>query len=190
MGDKKWLALGIVAATAIAVAPAARAMGSCDGTWSANALRPLPDPLVVHLVVADDSPNNLDLAARFNDGLQRAGVAVGGTPTAQLRLMVSLDGGLGETASVRVDDSFGWTGGGSGVQRQKPAESQFGRPQQGAAPVIVQLRAELRPGANAPVAWVATLRCTRQDGDDRRLAYDIGTLLGGGLGRRVDQTGF
>lgn len=189
MDMQKRLALAILLAVGMAAASPAWALNSCTGTWSATPLRPAPDPLVVHLAVADDSPRNLDLAAQFNAGLRRSGVAIDGAPTAQLQLRVTMSGGLSEDDPVApAGHSFSWMGG--GVQPQYPDETRIGRSRQDAPPVTVRLRAELRPSPAAPVAWVATLQCARQGDDDRQLAYDIGRLIGGAIGQRVDQARF
>ena len=100
-----------------------------------------------------------------------------------------MSGGLSEDDPVApAGHSFSWMGG--GVQPRSPDETRIGRSRQDAPPVTVRLRAELRPSPAAPVAWVATLQCARQGDDDRQLAYDIGRLIGGAIGQRVDQARF
>ncbi len=166
------------------------AMGSCSGSYSASLLRPLPAPLVVGVVVLDNSPRNLQLASRFNAGLQQAGIAISGTPTAQMTLTVTLNSGLGGSDAALVpqqDYSFSWR---NGYDLQRPGQTQFGGNRQAPQATTVQLRADLRPSLSEPVAWVATLQCTMQGSDEDQLAFDIGSLLGGGIGKRVDQAPF
>jgi hypothetical protein len=179
-------ALALIVAGVVAPALAAE---SCRGTYSATLIQPLPKPLVVGLIVRDDSPRNLTLAAKFKAGMQHAGVSVNGAPTARLSLTVALTGGMADAAPVASDDdSFSWIGG--GVQLQAPDQSRFGRPSQTVRPMTVQLRAEVRAAAGGPVAWVATLRCAMRGDDEQKLAYDIGTAIGRAMGRRVDQARF
>jgi hypothetical protein len=191
MSMTKCLSAAWLAMVAVAAAHPGWAMGSCSGTYAATLLRPLPAPLVVGLVLRDDSPRNVDLASRFTAGMQQAGIAVTGVANMQLTLVVTLsdNSGFGDAAPApQSDGSFGWWNG--GVDRQLPDASRFGGSRQTPGPVTVRLRAELRPSLADPVAWVATLRCTMQGSDERQLAYDIGTVIGGAIGRRVEQTSF
>jgi hypothetical protein len=181
---------GAAILAALAAAPA-WAMGSCSGTYSATLLRPLPAPLVVGLLVRDDSPRNIDLAAQFTAGLQRAGIAATGAANAQLSLAVTRSdaGGSGGAAPVAPsDNAFSWWNG--GMDPQSPDESRFGGNRPPPGPATLYLRAEIRPSPADPVAWVATLQCTLQGSDDRQLAFDLGTVIGGAIGRRVEQTAF
>lgn len=181
--------IGAAMLAAVAARPG-QAMESCTGTYSATLLRPLPVPLVVGVAPRDNSPRNLDLVGQFRAGLEKAGVAVTGTPTAQLTLNVTRSsGGFRDDAPEPAPEAgFGWMGG--GVDRQLPDESRFGGSRQAAGPVTVLLRAELRRTPTDPVAWVATLQCNMQGNDDRLLSFEIGTLIGGAIGRRVDQARF
>lgn len=190
---KTYRLAGACAALAIMFAPLpGRAMESCAGTYSATLLRPLPAPLVVGLLVRDDSPRNVDLAAQFNAGLQKAGVAVAGAANVQLTLTVTISGagggGDGVAPMSDPDSSSSWWNG--GVTQQYADESRFGGAPQAPGPGTLQLRAELRPSMAEPVAWVASLQCSLQGSDDRQLAYDMGTVIGGAIGRRVEQGSF
>ena len=183
---------GASAAILMALAPLPGwAIDSCSGTYSATLLRPLPSPLVVGLVIQDDSPRNIDLAARFNAGLQKAGIAVTGAANVQLTLRVTLsnDASLGDAAPVpSSDSSSSWWNGGANLQL--PGQSRFGGNRQSPALVTVRLRAEIRRSPTEPVAWVGTLRCAMQGSDEQQLAYDIGTVIGGAIGQRADQISF
>lgn len=188
--DVKRLVLGglAVAFACLAGAPAAWAMASCSGSYAAALLSALPQPLVVRLKIFDDSPRNLDLAARFTNGLRQSGISVDGTPTAQLALTVSLSGGNAAAAPVPSSDftNFEWAG---GLNQSSPDQTKFGAaPAPG--PQTLLMRAELRRSADAPVAWVGTLQCSVQTGDTRQLAYDLGTIVGGALGKRSERTPF
>ena len=181
---------GVAILLALAAAPAA-ALESCSGSYAATLLRPLPAPLVVGLVVRDNSPRNVDLAARFTAGMQKAGIAVNGPATMQLSLQVTMGdgGGTDDTAPAPPSDpAFTWWNG--GADPQLPGQSRFGARSPNPGPVMVRLRAELRRSLADPVAWVATLQCAMQGSDERQLAFDIGTVIGGAIGRRVEQQSF
>jgi hypothetical protein len=81
-------AIATVEILAIALAAAAAAMPTCEGTYSAMSLRSLPDHIVVGLDIHDQSPVNLRLAERFLAGVRKAGVDVG--PEANVLLHVSI----------------------------------------------------------------------------------------------------
>ncbi len=160
----------------------------CHGSYSATLLRPLPAPLVVGLDIRDDSPGNLDLAARFKSGLQKAGVATTGTPTAQLNLAVTLTGGPQRREPFDAPaNSFGWMGG--GINMQEPNAGRFGRPA-APPPMLLQIRATLSAAASGPVQWVAVLQCSMRGADDRALAFQIGSLIGQAIGKRVENKPF
>jgi hypothetical protein len=57
-------------------------------------------------------------------------------------------------------------------------------------PVILMLRARLRDAQTDTVDWIATLQCTPQGNDNRQLAYDLGTLIGAAIGKRIDRSPF
>jgi hypothetical protein len=47
---------------------------SCEGTYAATSLQPLPERVVVDLDIRDRSKRNLMLADRFLSGVRQAGV--------------------------------------------------------------------------------------------------------------------
>ena len=67
----------LLAASVMAWGSGASAAPSCQGTYAATSLQPLPDRVVVDLDIRDRSPRNLMLADRFLKGVREAGVAVG-----------------------------------------------------------------------------------------------------------------
>ena len=168
------------------------AMGGCSGTFSASALKPLPQPLVLGLTVFDDSPRNAQLAAQFRAGLTAAGVTLGGAPNAKLSVNVSITGGGdggGSAPSQPLNQSFSWLNG--GLDRQAPQESELGSLSfDPATPMALFLRAEVRAGGSDWPAWVGLLNCSMQGGDQRQMAYDIGATLGGAIGQEVPQRPF
>ncbi len=190
MSTTRRLAGACAAIAAVIASQPGWAMGSCSGSYAATLLRPLPAPLAVGLVIRDDSPRNVDLAARFTAGLQKAGIDVTGAATMQLTLVATLsnNAGFADAPVPPSDSSFSWWNG--GVDRQLPGQSQFGGNRQDPGPVTLRLRAELRASPSDPVAWVATLQCAMQGSDERQLAYDIGTVIGGAIGKRTERTPF
>jgi hypothetical protein len=68
-GDKK--------TSAIVWCGGAGATQSCQGTYAATSLQPLPQRVVVDLDIHDRSQRNLMLADRFLRGVHEAGLAVG-----------------------------------------------------------------------------------------------------------------
>src|SRR5690349_15145379 len=74
----------------------ASAAPSCEGTYAATVLRPLPERMVVDLDIRDRSPRNLMLAERFLRGIREAGIGVGQDGNVLLHVSTSR---LGETSS-------------------------------------------------------------------------------------------
>ena len=61
-------------------------------------------------------------------------------------------------------------------------------PKQAVQSALLFMRAQLQPvGSNAP-AWIATLQCTLQPADNQQLAYQLGYLIGGAIGKRIDNS--
>ena len=67
----------LLAASVMALGGGASAAPSCQGTYAATSLQPLPEQVVVDLDIRDRSRRNLMLADRFLRGVREAGVAVG-----------------------------------------------------------------------------------------------------------------
>ena len=78
--------LAVVTVVAIGWACGAKAMPTCQGTFAATSLQPLPAQIVVDLDILDRSPRNLMLADRFLTGVRDAGVAVGTKPSVLLHV--------------------------------------------------------------------------------------------------------
>jgi len=201
----------VVAAVGSLTPGAGWAMDSCAGQYAAALIRALPAPLVLGLDIADSTPMNVALAQSFTQGLKDAGQAVGEGANANAFLTLSyrvsgLDGGgggggggggvnLGTGAwvgggnagwAVPSEDNTAWLSGGqTAVMPGIPNTTIFtGRPS--AQPATLFMRAEVRPSMNGSVNWVATIQCTIQGGDTQRLAYQLGQLIGGTVGRRVE----
>ncbi len=173
---------------------AARAQSTCAGVYSAARLQPVPNPLTVQLEVWDNSPSNIALAARFTTGMRNAGVQVSARPTAKLRLNVHLVGGNNDAGGGSSQDSqySDWNGLQGGLTQTYPdmPEDQLLQRRRADGPATLMMRAELRTGDAAPVAWVATVQCEVQTDSMADLAGDMGTLIGKSLGRTVESQRF
>ena len=77
---------GLLVVVAVAWACGAKAMPTCQGTFAATLLQPLPAQIVVDIDILDRSPRNLMLAGRFLTGVRDAGVAVGTKPSVLLHV--------------------------------------------------------------------------------------------------------
>ena len=109
---------------------------SCQGTYAATSLQPLPERVVVDLDISDRSKRNLMLANRFLTGVREAGVAVGQDANVLLHVTTSR---LGETPSGAVrgaernySELGGLAGGGSQLfisfRQFHTASQDIGRP--------------------------------------------------------------
>ena len=86
-------------------ANAATAAGSCQGTYAATLLQPLPAQVVVGLDIRDRSPRNLQLAERFLTGIRDAGIVVGAQPNVLLHVSISQLGGVSSRQSRGAEQS-------------------------------------------------------------------------------------
>jgi hypothetical protein len=177
----------------------AHAMQSCTGIYSATLLQPLTEPTVVGLDLADSSVVPPNLGQAFTNGMQAAGVTVTGAPTVSLRLSYQVigqgsGGGGGDGLNTGGGPQTGWSSwsGGDAAALQGgqtlalpdiPNYDAFS-PAQPVQSALLMLRAEARnAGANAP-DWVASLQCTMQGTDNQTLAYQLGYLIGGAIGKQ------
>lgn len=169
---------------------------SCTGTYHARSLQPLPVPTIVALDIRDASSRNLDLAARFTDGLHRAGVSTGGVPNSRMELTARISGTESEdrfgapnnpAASAARGNELGERLRVLPEMPRLPLLDHRGKPR--IAPALF-LRAELVEADTHKVLWLAIVHCTMAPVDDKQLAYDLGVLVGASLGRTVGQTSF
>ena len=185
---------------AVCVAGPARAMDSCSGMYSATLLHPLAEPTIVELDLADSSDVSKHLGEAFTNGMQEAGTTVTGTPTVKLRLSYQIigqggsgpggGGGLNQGGGAQTGWT-GWSGGDAaalqgGQTAALPDIPNFDAfsPKQPVQSALLVVRFEARNvGADAP-DWVASLQCTMQGTDNKTLAYQLGRLVGGALGKQ------
>jgi hypothetical protein len=122
----------LLAASVMVWCGGASATPSCQGTYAATSLQPLPERMVVDLDIRDRSRRNLMLADRFLRGAREAGIAVG--PDANVLLHVSTSR-LGETSSGATrgaertySELGGLAGGGIGRNCRRCLRRAQGRP--------------------------------------------------------------
>ena len=178
----------------------AYALDSCTGHYSATLLKPLAQPAIVAIDLADSSDVSARLGAAFTNGMQAAGVAVTGTPSVTLRLSYQVTGqGGGGTGGGGLNQGGGAVTGWSSWSGGDAASLQGGQtlalpgfpnydafaPQQPVQSALLMLRVEARNLYDSP-NWVAMLQCTLAGTDNQALAYQLGYLIGGAIGQQRD----
>ena len=185
----------LLAASVMVWCGGASATPSCQGTYAATSLQPLPGRVVVDLDIRDRSPRNLTLAERFLGGVRGAGVAVGRDANVLLHVSTSQ---LGETSSgvtrgaERTYSELGGLAGG-GMRPELPPMPATGtrasRPAPPAQPLLV-LRMDATVGAETRSAWIASVQCRMTGSDEGDVAQELGRVIGGALGKRVERQAF
>jgi hypothetical protein len=191
---------GLLVLCSAALAGRVQAMDSCTGQYSAAALQALPVPNVVALDLRDSSDTNVTLARAFTDGMRAAGQRVDGAATTKLTLVYQIlgqdnasaggsgaPGGAGSGWSDWSGSNAPWLQGGQSAALPDMPRYDMFSPAPAPQPVMLMLRAQLRDAQTNTVDWVATLQCNPQGNDNRQLAYDLGRLIGGALGKRIDR---
>jgi hypothetical protein len=167
------------------------AMDTCSGQLSAAALHPLPNPAITILDVFDNSARSLRLGRIFTDGMKRGGMRVDGTPTLKAVVTVSnLGGGDSYRPRYRAadrNDSYALEGGVYRALPDLPSDSILAPASPAQAPLLI-VRVELRNAESAQVDWIASLQCTPRGGDDQRLAFELGELVGRSAGKRIESS--
>jgi hypothetical protein len=180
----------------------ARALESCSGKYSAVLLHPLTEPTVVALDLHNGADVNAALAQAFTNGMREAGLVVSGTPTVKLSLSYQVIGqGAGGANGGGPNQGSGaqtgwtdWSGGGAAALEggqtlampDIPSYDAFS-PRQPVQSALLVLRVEARnTGGGSTVNWVASVQCTMKGTDNQTLAYQLGYLIGGAVGKRRD----
>jgi hypothetical protein len=185
----------LLAASVMVWCGGASATPSCQGTYAATSLQPLPERMVVDLDIRDRSRRNLMLADRFLRGAREAGIAVG--PDANVLLHVSTSR-LGETSSGAArgaERTYSELGGlaGGGMRPKLPPMPATGtrasRPAPTAQPLLV-LRMDATVGKDTRSAWIASVQCQMTGSDEGDVAQELGRVIGGALGKRVERQAF
>jgi hypothetical protein len=63
------------------------------------------------------------------------------------------------------------------------------RPAPASQPLLV-VRVDATEGKNTRVAWIASVQCRMTGSDEGRLAQELGSVIGGVLGKRVERQSF
>ena len=186
----------LLAASVMAWGSGANAAPRCQGTYAATSLQPLPERVVVDLDIRDRSPRNLMLADRFLKGVREAGVAVGQEANVLLHVSTSR---LGETSSGTprgAERTYSELGGlaGGGMRPRLPPVPTTGMKASRSAPAaqpLLALRVDATEGKNTRIIWVASLQCQITGRpDDGGVARELGRVIGGALGKRVERQAF
>ena len=187
----------LLAASVMAWGSGASAAPSCQGTYAATSLQPLPDRVVVDLDIRDRSPRNLMLADRFLKGVREAGVAVGQEANVLLHVSTSRLGGTSSGAPRGAERTYSELGGlaGGGMRPRLPPVPTTGmKASRSAAPAaqpLLALRVDATEGKNTRIIWVASLQCQMTGRpDDGGVAQELGRVIGGALGKRVERQAF
>ncbi len=182
--------LGLIAT---AWANGAGATPTCEGTYAATLLHPLPSSIVVDLDIHDRSARNLRLADKFLAGVHAAGVAVGAKPTVLLHVNTSRLNEDSGDASRRVELSYPELSGlqGGGQARLPPLPTRgMGTPRSSPSPPLLFLRIDATEGTNPRILWVASVQCRMLASDEEQVAEDLGRVIGGALGQRIERKPF
>jgi len=183
---RRWVAAGAVAALACASIGGAAAMPACEGSYAATLIQPLPTPMVVGLDIRDDSPANRRMADRFLAGLGEAGIAVGTPPTVLLHITSYRRGGtLAQSGGEAESDYSDLSALKGGLRLGLPGMPNAARPPP-AQPLLI-LRIEATEAASPRTAWVASVQCRIVGTDDGERAQEMGKVIGGALGQRVER---
>jgi hypothetical protein len=152
--------------------------------------------VVVDLDIRDRSPRNLALADRFLKGVREAGVAVGREANVLLHVSTSrlrgTSAGTPRGAERTYSELGGLAGGGMRPQLSPvPATGVKASRSAPAAQPLLALRVDATEGKNTRIIWVASLQCQMTGRpDDGGVAQELGRVIGGALGKRVERQAF
>jgi hypothetical protein len=132
--------------------------------------------------------------------MQEAGQQMQGPSNAILTLSWSIAGpsgaGNGGGSTSTGGNAAGWSnwsgsnapwlqGGETAALPGLPSYTLFS-PKPAVQSAILFLRAQVRPTGASVAAWIATVQCTIQPVDNAQLAYQLGRLIGGAIGKEVN----
>jgi len=171
---------------------------SCQGTYAATLLQPLPERLVVELDIRDRSKRNLMLGDQFLTGVREAGVVVGQDANVLLHVTTSRLGETSSGAGRGSERNYPGLGGLAGGGKLPTLPTLPAMPTTGmmasrsvpAAQPLLVVRVDATAGKDARIAWVASMQCRMTGSDEGRLAQELGRVIGGALGTRVERQAF
>lgn len=162
--------------------PALAAKSSCPGVMRASLVHPLPAQLTVSTARNINDMSTPELAFRFLQGLEQAGVAVvpqGGSATLSVAISVVAPNPATGVVSGTYK-GFEWTSGEPRMTGHGAVSIRNSR---------LSISAVLADDAAVTQSWIATIDCTVQTEDAGELAEYIGNTLGRMIGRNIDRTG-
>ena len=186
------LPASVLVLAGMVVTNVAAASQSCQGSYAATILHPLPAQIVVGLDIHDRSPRNLRLAERFLAGVRDAGIAAGAQPNVLLHVSTSrLDAASSRSSGVELSYSglYGLQGGGQPRLPALPTAGVTAQPPPPAQPDLF-VRVDATEGEATRIAWVASVQCRMVGSDEGQLAQDLGHVIGSALGQRIDRRAF
>jgi len=178
---------------ATGLAAGAAAMPTCEGTYAAQSLHPLPAKIVAGLDIHDPTPDHVRLAERFLSGMSGAGVSVGPKPSVRLSISSSRLETPPDRSEARMEPSEAEMSGlQGGFQLGLPMipNARLATPSSPPPPPLLLFHVEVTDVQAARIAWVANVRCQMIGSDDGARAEELGRVLGGALGRRIDRQPF
>jgi hypothetical protein len=167
-------------------------MQTCRGSLSATLLQPLPTSIVAGLDIHDRSARNLKLADRFMIGVRDAGIAVGPQPNLQLHVDMSVLGKSGSPPSRMVERNYpelsGLRAGSQAALAPMPSVglSTATRRAPPTTPMLF-LRIDATVDTESRISWVASVQCQMTGTDEGLLAQQLGRIVGGALGQRIER---
>jgi hypothetical protein len=148
--------------------------------------------MVVDLDIHDQSKRNLMLADRFLRGVREAGVAVGQDANVLLRVSTSRRGATSSGTARGSERNYSELGGlaGGGLRPRLPATGMMASRSALVAQPVLVARVDATAGKDTRIAWVASMQCRMTGSDEGRLAQELGRVIGGALGKRVERQAF
>ena len=184
--------LTAVCLLSLAWAREAHPMQTCRGSLSATLLQPLPTSIVAGLDIHDRSARNLKLADRFMIGVHEAGVAVGPQPNLLLHVDMSVLGKSGSSSGRMVERNYPDLSGlrvGSQVALAPIPSTGLSTTARRAPPTppLLFLRIDATVDTETRISWVISVQCQMTGTDEGLLAQQLGRVVGGALGQRIER---
>jgi hypothetical protein len=133
------------------------------------------------------------LADRFLRGVREAGFAVGQGANVLLHVSTSQLGETSSGAARGAERTYSELGGPRGRRPRLPPVPATGMRASRSAPAaqpLLALRVDATEGKNARIAWIASLQCQMTGSDEGGVAQELGRVIGGALGKRVERQAF
>jgi hypothetical protein len=187
-----WCTLIAAGLLSLAWTGAAHSIDTCRGSLTATLLQSLPTSIVAGLDIHDRSARNLKLADRFMTGVRDAGVTIGPQPNLLLHVDMSVLGSGGPSSSRMVERNYQDLSGlrsGSQVALAPIPSSGLSTTTRRAAPTppLLYLRIDATAGTETRISWVASVQCQMIGTDEGLLAQQLGRVVGGALGQRIER---